>query len=67
MTQEQFIETMQTLYRVWEGTENADVILEDVCNTFATDFFKFDGYSKERQALLRQCQWGTVRGALNDE
>lgn len=56
MTKEQFAEVMRDLYHVWDGTENADEILEDVCNTFATDFFKFDGYSPERQELLRQCK-----------
>lgn len=58
LTQQQFVDVMQKLYQVWNGTENADVILEDVCNTFASDVFNFDGYSEERQILLRQCQWG---------
>ena len=33
MSEQAFIDAMRTLFRVWQGTENADEILNDVIGT----------------------------------
>ena len=33
MSEQAFIDAMRTLFRVWQGTENADEILNDVVGT----------------------------------
>lgn len=54
MSKTEFRLTMTDLFRVWKGTENADMILEDVCYTFAQRAFKME--QNERIAFLRACR-----------
>lgn len=42
MSKHQLVQVMGILFRVWEGTENADLILEDVCNTISHELLHLD-------------------------
>ena len=43
MTEELFKAYMRSLFRVWEGTENADDILTDVVGVFGSRYFDRQG------------------------
>ena len=53
VSKDQFTKTMQVLFQVWEGTKNADEILENACRTFGRCF----GYTGENlPEFVRLCR-----------
>ena len=54
MNKQTFINEMRLLFQVWDGTDNADDILTDVCNTIGHDVFKLE--SKDLPNFVIQCR-----------
>ena len=65
MTEEEFITSMRVLFRVWQGTENADTILTDVVATIGSQCFDKTGL--ELRALEAECGSQQSAGFANQE
>lgn len=52
---QKFIEVMHILSQVWEGTNGADEILDDVCLTFAYEMFGMKD-AKDCHEFRRRCR-----------